>query len=176
MKLFAAVIFFSMMPVATVLAQVPINIVGTVTDSRGATVSSARMTCTGSASPAFSDANGRFSITCLSPRVTVNASGFATATVGFTGSEIAIVLQPSALAATVDVTRIETQLTSTPASVVSVPAADLETSGSLTLDDRLRQVPGFTLFRRAGSSTANPTTQGVSFAESERQERVARWF
>src|SRR3712207_8802673 len=31
-----------------------------------------------------------------------------------------------------------------------------------SLDDALRQVAGFQLFRRAGSRTANPTTQGVS--------------
>ncbi len=43
-----------------------------------------------------------------------------------------------------------------------VTAEDLATSASPTLDDALRQVPGFTLFRRTGSRTANPTTQGVS--------------
>jgi outer membrane cobalamin receptor len=32
----------------------------------------------------------------------------------------------------------------------------------VNLDDRLRQVPGFTLFRRSSSLVANPTTQGVS--------------
>ena len=32
----------------------------------------------------------------------------------------------------------------------------------MDLDDRLRSVPGFTLFRRASGLVANPTTQGVS--------------
>jgi outer membrane cobalamin receptor len=32
----------------------------------------------------------------------------------------------------------------------------------VNLDDRLRSVPGFTLFRRSSSLAANPTTQGVS--------------
>jgi outer membrane cobalamin receptor len=32
----------------------------------------------------------------------------------------------------------------------------------MTLDDTLRQVAGFSLFRRSGSRTANPTSQGVS--------------
>ena len=32
----------------------------------------------------------------------------------------------------------------------------------MNLDDRLRSVPGFTLFRRSSSLVANPTTQGVS--------------
>ena len=35
-------------------------------------------------------------------------------------------------------------------------------SGSLALDDVLRQVPGFSTFRRSSSLFANPTSQGVS--------------
>src|SRR5687768_16343577 len=38
----------------------------------------------------------------------------------------------------------------------------LETNPSLTTDGALRYVPGFSLFRRTGSRTSNPTTQGVS--------------
>ena len=30
------------------------------------------------------------------------------------------------------------------------------------LDDRLRDIPGFSLFKRSSSVVANPTTQGVS--------------
>ena len=41
-------------------------------------------------------------------------------------------------------------------------ATDLERSGTLTLDDALRSVAGFSLFRRSSSLTAHPTTQGVS--------------
>jgi outer membrane receptor protein involved in Fe transport len=50
----------------------------------------------------------------------------------------------------------------TPASVVTLSPAELKTTAALTLDDTLRQVPGFALFRRSGSRTANPTSQGVS--------------
>lgn len=39
---------------------------------------------------------------------------------------------------------------------------ELERAPDLTLDDRLRQVPGFGLLRRSSSLTAHPTTQGVS--------------
>jgi outer membrane receptor protein involved in Fe transport len=38
----------------------------------------------------------------------------------------------------------------------------MQSAGAVTLDDTLRQVPGFSLFRRSGSLTANPTSQGVS--------------
>lgn len=41
-------------------------------------------------------------------------------------------------------------------------AATLGTSPQRRLDEALRAVPGFSLFRRSGSRTANPTTQGVS--------------
>ncbi|MBW8878948.1 MAG: TonB-dependent receptor [Acidobacteria bacterium] len=39
---------------------------------------------------------------------------------------------------------------------------DLARSPSLTLDDQLRQIPGFSLLRRSSSLTAHPTSQGVS--------------
>lgn len=38
----------------------------------------------------------------------------------------------------------------------------LQTTASPAIDDALRQVPGFTLFRRTGSRASNPTSQGVS--------------
>ncbi|MEA2491315.1 MAG: hypothetical protein QOH21_3107, partial [Acidobacteriota bacterium] len=63
---------------------------------------------------------------------------------------------------TVTATRSETRVADTPASVVIVPAAALRNTAAPTLDDALRQVAGFTLFRRAGSRVANPTAQGVS--------------
>ncbi len=47
-------------------------------------------------------------------------------------------------------------------SVTSLSAETLASAPALTLDDALRSVPSFSLFRRDGSLTANPTTQGVS--------------
>jgi len=41
-------------------------------------------------------------------------------------------------------------------------APELRAAPGLNLDDRLRLVPGFSLFRRTSSLAANPTTQGVS--------------
>lgn len=50
----------------------------------------------------------------------------------------------------------------TPISNIELTKADLQATPALTLDDMLRQVPGFSLFRRTSSRTANPTTLGVS--------------
>jgi outer membrane receptor protein involved in Fe transport len=63
---------------------------------------------------------------------------------------------------TVTATRTETRVADTPASVVVLSQEVLRATAAPTLDDALRQVAGFTLFRRTGSRVANPTAQGVT--------------
>jgi outer membrane receptor protein involved in Fe transport len=46
------------------------------------------------------------------------------------------------------------------ASVAVLTPRELQATAAPALDDALRQVPGFTLFRRLGGRWANPTTQG----------------
>ncbi|HKS22216.1 MAG TPA: TonB-dependent receptor [Thermoanaerobaculia bacterium] len=71
-----------------------------------------------------------------------------------------VLLLQTAETITVTATRTKTRLADTPASVVVLDRnAVLDAA---TADDALRQVPGFALFRRTGSRTANPTSQGVS--------------
>jgi len=62
----------------------------------------------------------------------------------------------------VSATRTEQRLKDAPASVTVITREDISSSPSPTTDDLLRQVPGFSLFRRSSSVVANPTTQGVS--------------
>jgi outer membrane receptor protein involved in Fe transport len=49
-----------------------------------------------------------------------------------------------------------------PFSVKSFDGEELRDTPALTLDGALRSVPGFSLFRRSDSLTANPTAQGLS--------------
>ena len=49
-----------------------------------------------------------------------------------------------------------------PAYISSLSADSLESRPGVNLDDRLRDIPGFTLFRRSSSLVAHPTTQGIS--------------
>jgi len=63
---------------------------------------------------------------------------------------------------TVTASRTPAPLADSTASVAVISKETLATTASATVDDALRQVPGFTLFRRSGSATANPTSQGVS--------------
>ena len=62
----------------------------------------------------------------------------------------------------VTATRAPQDLATLPLAAELVPAEALRRSPALTLDDTLRRVPAFSLFRRSGSLTANPTAQGVS--------------
>lgn len=63
---------------------------------------------------------------------------------------------------TVTATRTEQRLGETASSMVVLSSEELAATAAGTVDDALRQVPGFSLFRRSGSRFANPTTQGVS--------------
>ena len=63
---------------------------------------------------------------------------------------------------TVTAAREPTRIADTPASVALVPHDTLVVTAAPFVDDALRQVVGFSLFRRTGSRTANPTAQGVS--------------
>jgi len=100
-------------------------------------------------------------------KLSVDAKGFGSVERQLSDSDagtLTIVLQPAGASEEITVTaaRTETRVGDTPASVVVLSTADLGTAAAVTLDDKLRQVPGFSLFRRSGSRTANPTSQGVS--------------
>ncbi|MSV28953.1 MAG: TonB-dependent receptor [Bryobacterales bacterium] len=60
------------------------------------------------------------------------------------------------------ITVTESIATEAPASVSIVGRPELQKVPGINLDDRLRSVPGFSLFRRTSSLVAHPTTQGVS--------------
>jgi outer membrane receptor protein involved in Fe transport len=152
------------------------HVEGVVQDQMGAAVERAQVTVrNGSAIIAESstDSSGRFSLNVSTPADTttlfVRAEGFApfksrldAIRTNLLGLEIVLAPAPLSERVTVTATRTETRLGETAASVVSLSQTELTTTAAATLDDALRQVPGFSLFRRNGSRTANPTTQGVS--------------
>lgn len=61
----------------------------------------------------------------------------------------------------VTASRVEQRIGSVPGSV-TVLEEELERTAAVAVDDVLRQVPGFSLFRRASSVVSHPTTQGVT--------------
>lgn len=97
------------------------------------------------------------------PAVTVAAAGTAatgpaTSVAGREPASIRTELAPL----TVEAARAPAALADPSASVTSIGGEALRRSAARGLDDALRRVPGFSLFRRLGSSAAHPTTQGVS--------------
>jgi outer membrane receptor protein involved in Fe transport len=77
---------------------------------------------------------------------------------------LTIVLKPATLFETVVVTatRTEQRLGDVPASTNVLTREEIQASPAVVADDVLRQIPTFSLFRRASSLAANPTAQGVS--------------
>ena len=143
---------------------------GRVVDDTGAIIVGARVQLDsgGHVYTTSSDRGGNFLISSApnQGKLTVSAAGFSPNFLDWKGasSPIVITLQPSPVAETVVVTgeRIATRLEQTAANVVVLTSNELSSQAAVTLDDALRQVPGFTLFRRSNSLTANPTTQGAS--------------
>lgn len=154
-----------------VASALPVQIRGTVSDSSGASIEGAKVTFSdgGPATTTRTDHNGAFVLTpsLASGTILVEAAGFATVRMVWSpGGTVPInfVLRPSAdqEQIVVSATRTDLRLSSAPGSTVSLTSADVASTPALAIDDMLRQVPGFTLFRRSGSRVANPTSQGVS--------------
>jgi outer membrane receptor protein involved in Fe transport len=96
----------------------------------------------------------------------VRAQGFAEklVTISPANRQIVAVLSPRSVAETVVVTASRSPLESNDLPVLRTTKsrAEITFAPAVTVDDKLRQVTGFSLYRRSGSQTANPTTQGVS--------------
>lgn len=153
-------------------AQNP-KIEGVVTDQNGAPISGAEVTLAAKSITVTRITTGDGQFIFESPgdaaTLTVRARGFASAERVWKASDpdaahFSITLAPAPLSEQMVVTasRTETRVSETAASVVMLSRETLSATAAVTLDDALRQVPGFSLFRRSGSRTANPTTQGVS--------------
>jgi outer membrane cobalamin receptor len=159
---------------ALVRAQQPLEV--RVIDPQGAPIASARVEVrTDPADPASLSApavltrdNGTARVDGRAGQAIVVASG------GFDeaiepwpvslGTALVITLRPAGLAEQVSVTagRRVARGTEVPADTTVLQARDIESVGAAVVDDVLRLTPGFTLFRRNSSRSANPTTQGVT--------------
>ena len=153
------------------LFAVPSLIHGRVVDSGGRPIPGARLSVSsgGGTAAAAADGEGRFEL-ALPPGeralVTVRADGFAARSLELDGSGEALVIELAPITfadeTTVTAARLPARVRETAASIVAISSEDLAASAALPADAILRQVPGFTLFRRTDSRAANPTTQGAS--------------
>ena len=165
---------FLLLSVFCVLPIAAQKISGTVTDQKNAPVQNAEITVydkTVVFARTNTDADGKFSIDLLNSKsslLLVKANGFASFSRVLPpnfNENLSIILEPQTLRdeVTVSITRTESKLAETPASVVVLTRETLATTAAQTPDDQLRQVAGFNLFRRSSSRTTNPTAQGANF-------------
>jgi outer membrane cobalamin receptor len=145
---------------------------GVVIDAAGAPVPGA-VVAAASGQSTVAGPDGRFVLALAGARPThldVTAPGYGARRIAVLlpiGSSdaphVRIVLMPEVVGETVLVTATRGGSLGESAAAVSVlRASDLQANASPALDDALRTAPGFSLFRRTSSRTANPTTQGAN--------------
>ncbi len=142
-------------------------------DATGAAVAGARVIWSGPGVPqqqVLSGSDGAFVFSCSNAEsggtdgsVQAERAGLISDPAPASGA-MQVIMRPSALAQAVSVNATRSDVATGPLvqSVVTLDAAALNAYPALTLDERLRQVAGFDLFRRTSSWAANPTTEGVS--------------
>jgi outer membrane receptor protein involved in Fe transport len=147
------------------------QISGTVTDQTGAAIVGADVVFSSGSlvSRQISDENGGFTFSRVPAgwgTVRISAPGFQVRSVDWRAGmgALQIVLLPATAAeqVTVAANRTGMRVIESATTVTILSAQDLEATAAFRADDILRQVAGFSLFRRTTSRTANPTTQGVS--------------
>ncbi len=157
--------------IAALILALATTLSGVVHDSSGGVVSSATVVvkADGAEHRTTTGPDGRFAVDVSGSgemTIVVRAGGFAEATERVTdvSRAIDITLAPAPLMETVTVTPTRSaQLTGDVAASVSVlDSEQIRQSPAVVADDVLRQIPTFSLFRRSGSLSTHPTSQGVS--------------
>jgi outer membrane receptor protein involved in Fe transport len=164
----ALTLLFCLLVAAGASAQSAVT--GVVRDETGGVIAGAVVQIVGAdglEQRAVTNNDGRFTITRRSSAaatLVVRAGGFAEQShpVGSAPSEIVLVPANVRELVTVTPTRTERRLGDVPASVSVVDRAMIRQSPAVVVDDVLRLVPTFSLFRRSSSLSSHPTAQGVS--------------
>lgn len=147
---------------------------GTLQDAAGAVIAraSVRVTSGNYQSSTTTDARGHFefaSVPGSSGTIEADANGFTLLRQTWTAGtdqhvSLNLVVRPASAheELTVSATRTEMSLSDTPGSTILLSNTDVTANPALRVDDVLRQVPGFSLYRRSDSRVANASNQGVS--------------
>jgi outer membrane receptor protein involved in Fe transport len=146
---------------------------GLVTTADGRAVAGARAGLVGMPEPrSTSDVDGRFRLPNLPAgtyRLRVELEGFGRrerpveVQAGTTTLlRMSLPFLPFSETLTVTATRGERKLGDSPADLTVLTREDLQRWPAAAVDDALKQVPSFSLFRRTSSLVSHPTTQGVS--------------
>jgi outer membrane receptor protein involved in Fe transport len=153
-------------------AQAPLRLSGTVEDTSGRPVPSAKIVATGSHGEvtANSNSSGHFDLNYPASTATIQAtthlmeSTVLHLSAQTAATSITLILHPSSATEqiTVTATRSSIEVPATAHTIYALSTRDLNNFPAIALDDKLRQQAGFELFRRSSSHIQNPTSQGIS--------------
>ncbi|HEX4577798.1 MAG TPA: TonB-dependent receptor [Edaphobacter sp.] len=161
--LVVAVLLFGVLPASAVARRIQVC----VQDERGAAIAGARVQIAGDSSQAVVSGAGGCVMVDVGTQtmVEVTRDGFSREMRALGAeSQIMVVMKVAGAVEEVEVTaaRSPLALDASASSVRTVTGEQLREAPGFTLDDRLRQVAGFQLFRRTSSWVANPTTEGTT--------------
>lgn len=164
----SAFVFLLVITVCATAQQQLTKISGVVSDPNGSAIANASVEFAANGNTIRTETDAAGSFTVLSPQtygtLSVSSPGFSTIKFDVTTASepLQIRLEPAPVIERILVADNAERIPTTPSSQFALTQNDISLAGALTLDDVLRQVPGFSLFRRSGGLTANPTSQGVS--------------
>ena len=136
----------------------------TVEDSRGAGLAGAKVEDEAGRQLGRTDEVGRLTVQCSAPcSLRVAAAGFREARLQLS-ADATVQMEPASTNEEVTVTAYRAPLGAleSPTDSRLLSQTALDSTPAVTLDGRMRQLPGVELFRRSSSLVANPTSQGVS--------------
>ncbi len=145
-------------------AQVAASLTLRVTDGSGAPISGATVLDAMGRKLGRTTAEGQVTFLCNVPcRAVIRAEGFAPRNLTISGNastslDVASAFQQT----TITAYRAPLGELESPASTRLLTETALRSSAAVTMDDKMRELPGVELFRRSSSLVANPTSQGIS--------------
>ena len=136
---------------------------GTVLDAHGTPVAGATVTDLSGKSLAVTGADGGFALDHPPAQIEITAAHYLTAVVNVHADEpLRVTLSRPLETITVTAYRSPLGEEDSPASTREMDRRQLEQAAPPALDGKLREIPGFELYRRSSSLVANPTTEGIS--------------
>lgn len=163
--MFGALILLAMLILpAGVEARTPASLTLTVQDSSGAAVQGATVKQASGSELGRTDSSGRVTFECEAPcQLRVDAEGFKGKFVEISASTT-VQLEPASASQMITVTAYREPLGAleSPVTTRTLSRVDLESAAPISMDGKVRQLPGVELFRRSSSLVANPSSQGLS--------------
>lgn len=153
------ILAFALLFTGAAMAQVR----GTIRNAHGDPIASATITDVDGHPLGTSSPDGTFTLENPPAQIEVSAPRYVTAVITIMqGEPLNLVLRQPLETVTVTAYRSPLGSSDSPASTRVLNQQQLQQAAVPALDGKLREVPGFELFRRSSSLVANPTTEGVS--------------